>query len=245
MDSGFYAACTGLVSRMSALDTIANNLANASTTGFRSRHNVFNSVMASTADTMLSPMNRDVNNYGVLSGTQLDTTQGSLQRTGNELDMAIEGPGYFAVQGASGEVYTRSGNFRVSAKGLLVTATGEPVLGTNGPVQVVGTPLSVSADGTVSVGGAIVGQLKLVEFPAGVKLQSEGSSFLSAPPKSGVPATGSVIQQGMLESSNVNPIASTVEMISAQREVETMRRVLTMFDADVNKIASQDLPHVS
>lgn len=245
MNSGFYAACAGLASRMDALDTIANNLANASTSGFQGRHNVFNSVLASTEGVQLSSLNQDVNDFGVLGGTQLDTSQGSLQKTGNQLDMAIEGPGYFAVRGAGGEVYTRGGGFRVSAAGLLVTQAGDPVLGVKGPIQVVGAPLSVSADGTLSVNGAIMGQLKVVDFPPGVALQSVGANYLSAPPKSAVPATDNVIQQGMIESSNVNPIAGTVEMISAQRGVETMRRVLTMFDVDMNKIAAQDLPHVA
>ncbi|QMV17511.1 flagellar basal-body rod protein FlgF [Granulicella sp. 5B5] len=245
MDSGFYAACTGLMSRMDALDTIANNLANSTTAGFQASQNVFSEVLASTDNTELSVINQDVNDYGVLSGTRLDTSQGSLQKTGNELDLAIEGPGYFAVKTQGGEMYTRSGQFRVSASGLLVTAGGDPVLGPKGPIQILGEPLSISSDGTISVSGAVAGQLKLVTFPPSTPLQSVGSGYLSAPPKSAVPAPGATVQQGMLESSNVNPVTNTVAMITAQREVETMRHVLTMFDTDMNKIAVQDIPHVS
>ena len=114
MNSGYYAACTGLMARTEALETIANNFANVSTTGFRASHNVFSSVLATTGDSPLSVLNQDANDYGVLSGTQLDISQGALVRTGNDLDLAMEGPGYFAVQTAAGPVYTRGGNFRVS-----------------------------------------------------------------------------------------------------------------------------------
>ena len=89
MSSGYYAACTGLMSRTAALDTIANNLANVSTAGFRASHNIFSSVLATTGNTSLSVLNQDANDYGVLSGTQLDTSQGALVRTGNDLDVAM------------------------------------------------------------------------------------------------------------------------------------------------------------
>ena len=114
MNSGYYAACTGLMARTEALETIANNLANVSTAGFRASHNVFSSLLATTGNSPLSVLNQDANDYGVLSGTQLDTSQGALVKTSNDLDLAMEGPGYFAVQTAAGPVYTRGGNFRVS-----------------------------------------------------------------------------------------------------------------------------------
>src|ERR1035438_2451464 len=137
MSSGYYAACTGLMSRTQALETIANNLANVSTAGFRASHNIFSSVLATTGASPLSVLNQDANDYGVLSGTQLDTSQGALVRTGNDLDLAMEGPGYFAVQTAAGPVYTRGGNFRVSPQGQLITASGDPVMGDNGPITIV------------------------------------------------------------------------------------------------------------
>ena len=202
-------------------------------------------MLASSRGESLSAFNQDLNNYGVLGGTDLDLSQGSLQKTGNDLDVAIQGSGYFAIQTESGEQYTRSGQFSVSTDGFLVTAQGDKVLGSKGPIPIIGSPLSISADGTISLDGAIAGELKIVDIPSGTPLQSLGGNYLSAPPNSAVPAANSTIQQGTLESSNVNPITSTVEMITAQREVETMRRVLTMFDTDMNKIAVQDIPHVS
>jgi flagellar basal-body rod protein FlgF len=247
MNSGYYAACTGLASRTKALETIANNLANVSTTGFRARQNVFSSVLATTeSSSELSVLNQDANDYGVLSGTRLDSSEGALERTGNDLDLAMEGPGYFAVQTSNGTVYARGGNFRVSPAGELVTAKGDQVLGENGrPIPIVGMPVSISADGTISSNGAIAGRLKLVEFSAGTDLQNVGDAYFSAPPNTAHVATDSQVRQGMLESSNVNPVTSVVELISAQRDVETMRRVLTMFSSELDKTAAQDLPRIS
>ena len=166
--------------------------------------------------------------------------------TGNDLDLAMEGPGYFAVQTASGPVYTRGGNFRVSPKGQLITAAGDPVMGeTAGPITIVGAPVSISSDGTISANGAISGRLKLVEFPATTQIQSAGGTYYTAPAGTAVAAKQSKVRQGMLESSNVNPVTSVVELITAQREVETMRRVLTMFSTEMDKTAAQDLPRVS
>ena len=246
MNTGYYAATTGLLSRTQALDTIANNLANVSTSGFRANHNVFSSMLVTTGDSSLSVLNQDMNDYGVLSGTQLDSTQGALVRTGNDLDLAMEGPGYFEVKTASGPVYTRGGNFRVTPAGQLTTAAGDPVMGDNNkPVTIVGGPVSISSDGTISVNGAISGRLKLVEFSPTTQIQSAGGTYYTAPAGTAVPAKQSKVCQGMLESSNVNPVTSVIELMTAQREVEAMRRVLTMFSTELDKTAAQDLPRVS
>ncbi len=245
MSSGYYAACAGLMSRTQSLETIANNLANVSTPGFRASHNIFSSLLAATDGADLSVLNQDANDYGLLSGSRLDTSQGALTPTSNAMDFAMEGPGYFAVQTATGTEYTRGGNFRVSPQGQLVTNAGDPVLGDNGPITIVGQPITVSPDGTISANGAISGRLKMVEFPPSVAVQSAGGTYYTAPAGTAVAATKSQVRQGMLESSNVNPVTSVVELITAQREVESMRRVLTMFHNEIDKTATQDLPHVS
>jgi len=245
MSSGYYAACAGLMTRTNALDTIANNLANVSTPGFRASHNSFRSVLATTNDSPLSALNQDANEYGYLGATHLDTTQGALVPTGNELDLAIDGAGYFEVQTAGGPVYTRGGNFRVSPKGQLLTPAGDPVLGDGGPITIVGEPVSISNDGTISVNGAISGRFKLAEFPAGTQLESQGNSYYKAPLGTATAATNTKVRQGQLESSNVNPITSVVELITAQHQVEAMRRTLSLFSDEMDKTAAQDLPRVS
>jgi flagellar basal-body rod protein FlgF/flagellar basal-body rod protein FlgG len=115
----------------------------------------------------------------------------------------------------------------------------------NAPIAIVGEPVSISTDGTISVNGAVSGRLKLVEFAPSVAIQSAGGTYYTAPAGSAVAATKSQVRQGSIESSNVNPVTSVVELISAQREVEAMRRVLTMFNNEIDKTAAQELPRVS
>lgn len=244
MDSGYYAACTGLVSRTQALDTIANNLANTSTIGFRAQHNVFSSVMASASGQSGTALNQAINNFGVLGGITLDQTQGPLQKTGNELDLGIEGPGYFAVQTANGPMYTRNGAFQVSSKGQLVTSSGDAVMGDKGPITMLPGPVSISADGTISSDGAVTGKIKVVEFPAGTELTSMGGTYYTAPAGTATTAANSNVRQGVLESSNVNAVTSMVELVTAQRSAEMMQRALGMFSNEIDKTAAQELPKV-
>lgn len=244
MDSGYYAACTALISRTAEMDTIANNLANASTVGFRAQENVFSSVLADTANASGSALNQATNEYGLLSGTTLDLTQGALQKTGNTLDAAIEGRGYFVVQTANGPAYTRDGSFQVSAHGQLVTSTGDAVMGENGPISMPPGAVSISADGTISLDGAVSGKLKIVDFPQGTQLTSLGNSYYSAPPKTAQADTQSSVRQGFLENSNVNPVAGMVELVTAQEDAEIMQRALAMFNSEMDKTATQDLPKV-
>lgn len=244
MDSGYYAAATALVSRTQALDTIANNLANASTVGFRAERNVFSSVMAAARGASDSALNQAMNSYGILSGTTIDQSQGALQKTGNELDLGIEGPGYFVVQTANGPAYTRNGALQVSSKGQLVTASGDAVMGDKGVITILPGQVSISADGTISSNGAVSGKLRVVEFPVGTQLTSMGSTYYSAPANTAATATNSNVRQGMLESSNVNPIVSMVELVDAQRSAEMAQRALGMFNSEMDKTATQDLPKV-
>lgn len=240
MGSGYYAAGTALIARTQELDTIANNLANVSTAGYRAEKEVFSAVLAGAGGK--SDLNHAINNYGVMSSTQLDLSQGALQKTGNELDMAIQGSGYFVVQTAKGDVYTRNGSFQVSSKGQLVTQSGDPVLGDTGPIPVLHEPVSISADGTISSGGAVSGKLKIIEFSPDTKLESLGGTYYSAPAGSGQPATSSQVRQGVLESSNVNPILAMVQLVTAQRSAEMMQRAMAMFNSEMDKTATQDLP---
>jgi flagellar basal-body rod protein FlgF len=244
MDSGYYAACTAMASRTRALDTIANNLANASTPGYRAQHNIFSSVLAEAGDETESPLNKAMNNYGIMSGTTLDRTQGAIQKTGNDLDVAIQGSGFFVVQTAGSSMYTRDGAFQVSATGQLISAAGDPVMGEKGPIAILPGKLSISADGTISSNGAVAGKLKLVDIAPGADLKSVGGTNYSAPESSETPAVGSIVQQGALENSNVNPVTSMVELITAQRSAEMMQHALSMFNSEMDKTATQDLSKV-
>jgi len=245
MDSGYYAACTALAARTQALDTIANNLANANTAGYRAEHNIFSAVLANTQSGAGSNLSNAINNFGIVSGTSLDLSQGALQKTGNPLDLAIQGTAFFAVKTPNGVMYTRNGSFQVSATGQLITSAGDPVMGDKGTITMLPGASSISPDGTISSNGAIAGKIRLVDFPAGTQLQTEGNSYYSAPKDAETPATDSKVQQGTLENSNVNPILSMVELITAQRSAESMQRALSMFSSEMDKTATQELPKIS
>ena len=234
------------MARTDALDTIANNLANTSTGGFRARHTTFSSVLAGSGHPLATQLNDATNSYGVLGGSRLDMRQGPLERTGNDLDLGVDGPGFLTVQTATGTAYTRAGALQINAQGQLVTQGGDAVIGTGGIITVPrGATVTVSPDGTISANGAIAGKLKLVEFSATADPQSLGASYYTVPAKDIVTASTSQVRQGMLEGSNVNPVSSVIELINAQRAAEGMRHALTMIDSEIDKTAAQDLPRVS
>ncbi len=244
MDSGFYAACAGLRAQSQALEVAAHNLANLNTAGFRGQQISFQSLLAISQPTIPNVLNAATNNFGVLEGTHLDLQQGNMQATGSLLDVGIEGNGFFAIQTAQGERYTRNGNFHVDRTGALVTANGDPVLGDNGVIRVPAGAVSISPDGTLSVDSAIAGKLRLVDFAPETKLASEGNALLSAPSGSTLPARTASLRQGVLESSNVNAIGAVMTMIGVQREFDMMQRAMSLFHTEFNRIASNDLPHV-
>ena len=234
------------MARTDALDTIANNLANSSTSGFRGTKNSFSSVLAGSGHELNSVLNEDTNSYGMLGATHLDMQAGALQSTGNSLDIGIEGTGFLAVQTANGTAYTRNGSLRISAKGQLTTASGDAVLGTGGVITVPrGASINISSDGTLSTDGTLIGKLKIVDFKPTANPQSKGAGYYSVDPKQTVDATNSEVRQGMLENSNVNPVTSVIELIDAQRAADGMRKALTMIDSEIDKTAATDLARVT
>jgi flagellar basal-body rod protein FlgF/flagellar basal-body rod protein FlgG len=187
-----------------------------------------------------------VNNFGLLGGDHLNLAQGAIEQTGNPLDLAIEGQGFFQVQTASGLRYTRDGSFHRTPGGLLATAAGEPVLSATG--QAIPVPpgeVSVGANGVLSVAGGAVATLGVFTFPPAVQLTPEGANRYLAP--EGVkptPAKDAAIHQGAIETANQDVIKGTMNLILVQREAEMMQRALTVFHTEFNKIATEDLPRV-
>ena len=245
MDSGYYAAMTGLVARTQALDTAASNLANAQTPGYRAEREYFRSVLLG-ADAANSQLGRTVNDYGLLGGDHLSSAQGPLQSTGNSLDLAIQGEGYFQIQTSNGIRFTRDGSFHRAQNGQLVTSAGEPVLSAAGKaIPVPPGEVSVGADGSLSVDGGTVATVGILAFPAGTELTPEGANRYVAPV--GVqPAASKTasIHQGAIESANQDVIQGSLDLIVMQREAEMMQKALTVFHTEFNKIATEDLPRV-
>ena len=245
MDSGYYAAMTGLVARTQALDTAAANLANAQTPGYRAEREYFRSVLLGP-DALDSQLGRTVNNFGLLGGDRLDMGQGALTATGNPLDLAIEGEGFFQIQTSNGLRYTRDGGFHRSQNGQLVTQTGEAVLSAGG--QLVRLPpgdVNVGADGVVSVAGGVVATVGVFTFPAGAQLTPEGANRYVAPEGAAAQLSKkSTVHQGAIESANQDVIQGSLDLIVMQRQAEMMQKALTVFHTEFNKIATEDLPKV-
>jgi flagellar basal-body rod protein FlgF len=245
MDSGYYAACAGLAAQTQALELVAHNLANLSTTGYRGQQSTFRSLLAGSGAVSANPINIAINNFGVLGGSHLDLTSGSLASTGNPLDVAVAGgSGFFTVQSAQGVVYTRDGSFHLTAAGQLATSQGNAVLGQQGSVILPNGNVAISGDGTISVDGNVVDKLRLAEFPAETNLTAVGNATYSVPAGSAVAAVESSVSQGMLEGSNVSPTEGVVQLITVQCNAEMLARALSAFDSQLNQIAVQDLPKV-
>ena len=245
MDSGYYAAMTGLVARSQALDTAAANLANAQTPGYRAEREFFRSALLGP-DATDSQLGQTVNNYGLLGGDRLSMSQGALQQTGNPLDLAIEGQGFFEVQTSNGLRFTRDGSFHRSQGGQLVTGSGEPVLSSTGqPIPVPPGEVSVGANGVLSVAGGAVATVAVFTFPAGTELTPEGANRYVAP--AGVKAVLSqnvAVHQGAVESANEDVIQGSMDLLMMQRQAEMMQKALTIFHTEFNKTATEDLPKV-
>jgi flagellar basal-body rod protein FlgF/flagellar basal-body rod protein FlgG len=236
---------TGLVARTQALDTAAANLANAQTPGYRAEREYFRSVLLGP-DAADSQLGSTVNNFGLLGGDRLSMAQGALQQTGNPLDLAIEGDGFFQVQTPNGPRYTRDGGFHRAQNGQLVTAAGEPVLSSTG--QTIAVPpgeVTVGAGGVLSVAGGAVATVGVFTFPSGSQLTPEGANRYIAPEGiAPVLSKTAAIHQGAIESANQDVIQGSLELIVMQRQAEMMQKALTVFHTEFNKIASEDLPRV-
>jgi flagellar basal-body rod protein FlgF len=251
MDSGLYAAYTGLLARTQALDTAANNLANAGTAGFRAQRDYFSGVLAGSIDQdpeTASQVGQSVNGFGVLGGNRLDLGQGEIKATGNPLDLALQGPGFFAIQTSKGVRYTRDGAFSRSPTGVLQTAQGEPVLDANQkPITIPTGSVYVSPDGSISVstadGSMIVGRVAAFDFAEKSVLTAEGANRFSANGAKPI-AANPLIEQGSVEGANEDAIHGTMQLVLVQRQAEMMQKALSVFNNDFDKTASEDLPRV-
>jgi len=230
MDRMIYLSMSGAKAMMQRQDVLANNLANASTTGFRAELQAFRAVpvRGDGASTRV---------YALETTTGYDPAAGPAQQTGRPLDVALQGNAWLAVQGFDGtEAYTRMGSLQVDAEGTLMTSGGRTVLGDGGPIQLpIDSTPQIAADGTVTVrqpNGSMtpVGRLKLVTPEAPL---SRGDDGLFRAPEGDLPADPNArLQDGALEGSNVNPIENMVAMIAAARQFEAQMKMLQTAEKD-------------
>ena len=236
MDRMIYLSMSGAKATMQRQDTLANNIANVSTPGFRAELQAFRAVPVegSGASTRV---------YALETTTGYDASAGPVTATGRNLDVAVKGNSWLTVQALDGtEAYTRGGSLEVSNDGTLTTRGGLPVLGDGGPLQVPpNSAVSIGADGTVSAKGSdgknsAIGKLKLVTPEAPLKRGDDGL-FRAADGNLNADDTARV-QDGALEGSNVSAVESMVAMIAAARQFEAQMKMIQTAEAD-EKAASQ------
>lgn len=259
--AAMHIARTGLDAQDMRMRVISNNLANVNTTGFKKDRASFATLSYQTVTAAGAQSSSDSKyatglNLGTgvrIQGTSRMETQGTMQQTGNALDLALDGDGYFQVQLPGGQLgYTRAGNFSRSPEGLLVTNEGYQVMpGITVPEGA--TQITVGTDGTVSatVAGqtepARLGQLQVANFPNAAGLQSKGDNYMLETASSGAANLGvpgedgrGTVRQGMLEASNVNVVEELVDMIECQRAYEVNSKMISATD-DMLKYVNQNI----
>ncbi len=243
MNSELYTAYSGLRAQSDALEILANNLANVNTTGFkedRAFFEVFNrSVNGSNeGDTLNKAMNSTIQ-----ANKSVNPTEGTLAFTNGDLDLAITGNGFLAVNTPQGIRYTRNGNLHLNAQSVLTTADGFPVLGSSGNSITLGPGrIHINAEGDVSLDNTPVDRLKIVAFDNVSTLEKEGNSlFLSKAGQDAEKPSTAAIKPGYLEQSNVNPVASIVQMVEIMRNFEAIQKSVSLVMNDINSKAIDKL----
>jgi flagellar basal-body rod protein FlgF len=232
MDNATYAALTRQSGLANELRVVANNIANASTTGFRAEGVIFSEYV--------NVLSNDHDSLSMASARVRETVdaQGVLKQTNATFDLAIEGEGYFLVQTPDGERLTRAGHFTPNANGDLVDSDGFPALDAGGAPIFVPTgagPVGIGADGVISAGGQLVGQVGVVVPTNPLGLIREGGTRFAAPDGFD-PAPDARVVQGFLEGSNVNPTQEIARMIEVQRAYELGQSFLDKEDERIRAV---------
>lgn len=235
------------------LDVVANNIANLNTTGFKGDGAMFEEYIGPTARSTGGAGANNRVSFVRDRATWIDMSQGSIERTGNSLDVAIDGRGFLAVQTPRGERYTRNGALQLNANGELVTSEGYQVLGESGPIvlQPKDRDITISQDGTISVREgnnakteSQRGKLRLVGFDRPGQLQKDGSGTFSAPQNVTVqPDKTSRLMQGSIEKSNVRAVLEMTRMIDVTRSYTQMANMLSQ-QGDMNRSSIDKLAEV-
>lgn len=258
---GIYAALSGAMAQSQRLDTIANNLANADTTGFKKDGQIFSEYVTAnekypntltvprvtaTIDSFYDMQGAD-RSYVDSKGTFSDLSQGALKNTGNNLDVAIEGNGFFEVQTPSGVQLTRNGAFKLDSQGRLVNSEGFPILKAGaGPaagrtIQLTNNNVTIGYTGEMFDGANPIGKLSVVTVDNQDALQKVGSTLYTLKPNFNLtthPASEFKLHQGFLEMSNVNVVDEMTKMIQASRTFEADRNAIRAFDQMDDKLVN-------
>jgi len=243
MSGTVYQAAAGALLQQMRLDMLSNNLANVNTTGYKADIPIFRVADENGPDQPPQPMlSGQLSPYAPPMSARTDLSSGPLAQTGNSLDVAIVGKGFFEVQAPEGMLYTRKGNFTINEQGLLSTADGWPVMGQGGAIAIDGSRVEINDQGDVFVDGVAVDTFRLVNFESPDQLQKTADTFFA--PANGIQAQeleeGSAqVAQGFVEKSNVDPIRTMTDLIETSRVFDTYMRVMRSADEANAKTVSE------
>ncbi len=231
MSSGLYVALSGARAQSRALDVTSNNIANAGTSGFKSSRALFREKLA--AEQGPDQRYTEVNRIG------FDMEQGTINATGNALDVALDGPGFFSIETEDGERYTRNGAFRIAVDGTMVTAEGHQVRGDDGEAIVFPSDVSdieITAEGDVYAGSTLVGTMKIVNFEE-AQLERMGANFFKA---TGEPINteAPVVLSESLEGSNFNTVRGVVEIVKVSRTYQALLKMIESYKETESRAAT-------
>jgi flagellar basal-body rod protein FlgF len=221
-----------------ALRVTANNISNANSVAYRRQVQVKHLDFASQHNAALAELQLPETQVAV------DTRPGTLRSTAEPLNVALQGEGYFVVDTAQGEMLTRRGDFHVDESGVLNAYTGDPVLGTEGSLHMPSGTVQIAPDGTVTVGTATVGHLRVVQPESGVLLTESSNGLLTLPAgQEPTDATAMQVHQGYLETSNVQPVTEMMHLMESIRHFESGQRYVRAYDDMLDK-AINDLGQI-
>ena len=225
----------GMLPRQRQLEIDANNLANINTIGYKKDEVFFRHLI----DSLQASDEKNAKVSSASGEVITDFSSGSLRETGNPLDLAIVGDGFFVIDTPEGNVFTRNGNFSLDADGRLTTQDGYSVLGSGGEIQITGNEVRISEDGSILVDGQATDTLRVVRFENPTLLTKIGGTYFMDENDAGmmdVESTDLKVRQGYLEGSNVTGIKEIVQMIEIYRQFEMGQRAISTQDQTLEKL---------
>lgn len=231
MSSGVYTVVSGAVAQEIRLASIANNLANAQTPGYKASKPIFEAVLSSAVTDSENP-----NTYVAVYDAHVDFSNAPLIQSGSQLDVAIEGDGFFVIDTPNGPMYTRNGQFTVDSEKRLITMSGDTVRGEGGPITIDGKQIIIENDGSVFVDGQMSGRIAVTDFQNKSYLKPTGKGYFtnSEPTNGEIEASNYSVKQGAYEASNVEVMKEMIEIIATVRAYESYTKLQ---QADTNMTA--------
>lgn len=242
MSGAMYVAAAGALLQQMRMEVLSNNLANINTVGFKNDQVVFRmeELLNQNTETIQDGTGESVQQLSPYSPPMdyfTDFSSGSLKQTGNALDVALTGDGFFTVQTPDGAQYTRKGNFTINDEGILTTQDGFPVMGDSGEITIDGSGISIDGQGEISVDGTVVDSLRIVTFNDKTDLIKAGNTQFKTvdPGNIGQQMASPAVSQGYLETSNVDGIRAMTEMIESTRLFESYQKAIKTQDETTAK----------